>query len=75
MHRGCLLFMPSLYKLELTLYLWLINKHAVTIYEEMKVQFQEFLTSDRGQLGALDALTFRIAPVLIAKKSAGLHKG
>jgi hypothetical protein len=55
--------------------LWLINKHAVTTYDETKVQLQAFLTSDRGQLRALDALTFRIAPALIAKKVAGLYRG
>jgi len=49
-----------------------INKNFVTTCGEIKVTLQAFLTSDRGQLGALDALTFRIAPALIAKKAAGL---
>jgi hypothetical protein len=52
-----------------------INKYAVTTYDEIKVQLQAFLTSDRGQLRAPDALTFRIAPVLIAKKATGLYRG
>jgi len=52
-----------------------INKQAVTTYEEIKVKLQPFLTSDKGQVRALDALTFRIAPALIAKKAAGLYRG
>jgi hypothetical protein len=52
-----------------------INKQAVTIYEKIKVQLQAFLYSDRGQLHALDALTFRIATAFIAKKAAGLCRG
>jgi hypothetical protein len=52
-----------------------INKQAVTTYEKIKLQLQAFLNSDSVQLHALDALTFRIAPALIAKKDAGLYRG
>jgi hypothetical protein len=54
--------------------LWLINKHVVTTYEEIRVQLKAFLNS-RVQLRALDVMTFRIAPALIAKKAAGLYRG